>query len=1206
MSGAEQISMSFGTIELNQSFINPSSSGSDVASLHTLIRPHIDSFNSIFDDGLLDAAVADLDPRDIFDSNGNSIKFWFEDISFQRPLLPDKQALTSANPLLYPNECRERGVTYQSKLTGRICWMVNNSGAVKEETRSFGFAPVMLKSNRCHLESLSAAQLTAVREEAEELGGYFIVNGVEKLIRLLIVNRRNYPMALKRQSMASRGPLYTEYGVQIRCVRPDQTSQTLTMHYLSDGNLMIRFSYRKAEYLVPLVLILKALVPNVTDKSIYIQIIQQDAENTFLTGRVEMMLRSFRSSESQLRTQQDCLEFLGERFRPVFTSSDQASNAEIGNQLIKTMFLVHLNDPSDKFNLFILMARKVYALVAGQTIPDSPDSPQHHEILLSGHLYLGYLKERLDSTLHAIKAQISNDLRKGQANVNFLDDSYFKRVLQRASLDVGRHLQFFLATGNLNTRTGMDLQQVTGYTVVAERLNFLRFLAHFRSFHRGAFFTTMKNTDIRKLRPEQWGFACPVHTPDGPSCGLLSHLTYSCRLVAKANPEASRKVVSELTRLLVSYGAVPYIPGVSTPSNYHPVLIDGCWVALVTDEQITSIAQKLRLLRSSASTDGSCSFLEDCEIAAIPVSYSGTFPGLFLFTAPSRMLRPVRNLQSGACDYIGTLEQLHLNIALTQQAATPSHSHVELAVERMLSIVAGITPFSNYNQSPRNMYQCQMAKQTIGTPVHSHPHRCDSKLYRLYTGQAPIVRPRVYNNYSLDSYPNGTNAVVAVISYTSYDMEDAMILNKSSFERGFANAAVYKSEFYDLTLKRRRGERVSYQFSNETDSDGQETLYSLDMDGLPHVGQWVNPGDPVIRYVDVVNGSVRYEKWHDFEPAIIDQVRLISSDPDANGNKSLTSNSTALPLQRVQVKFRIPRAPVIGDKFASRHGQKGVCSQRWPAVDMPFSEQGIVPDIIINPHAFPSRMTIGMLLESMAAKSGAMMGVAQDATSFLSYPPSDENLKRGMKQKLSKKKAESKEANPKESKSQTLADDIELPAGQTASEYFGSQLKEQGFNYYGNEPLYSGITGELLRADIYFGIVYYQRLRHMVGDKFQVRTTGPVHDLTRQPIKGRQRAGGIRFGEMERDALIAHGAAYLLQDRLVNCSDYSQCYICTKCNSFLPVINLNARSHDNKSTHCSWCNSSSNIDIIAIPFVFRYLVTELMAMNIDVKIRTSQ
>ena len=149
-----------------------------------------------------------------------------------------KQALASANLLLYTNECRERG---------RICWMVNNSGAVKVETRSFGFASVMLKSNRCHLESFSAPQLTAVREEAEELGGYFIVNGVEKLIRLLIVNRRNYPMALKRQSMSTHGPLFTEYGVQIRCVRPDQTSQTLTMHYLSDGNLIIRFSYRKAK-----------------------------------------------------------------------------------------------------------------------------------------------------------------------------------------------------------------------------------------------------------------------------------------------------------------------------------------------------------------------------------------------------------------------------------------------------------------------------------------------------------------------------------------------------------------------------------------------------------------------------------------------------------------------------------------------------------------------------------------------------------------------------------------------------------------------------------------------------------------------------------------------------------------------------------------------------------------------------------------------
>ncbi len=217
------------------------------------------------------------------------------------------------------------------------------------------------------------------------------------------------------------------------------------------------------------------------------------------------------------------------------------------------------------------------------------------------------------------------------------------------------------------------------------------------------------------------------------------------------------------------------------------------------------------------------------------------------------------------------------------------------------------------------------------------------------------------------------------------------------------------------------------------------------------------------------------------------------------------------PVQTISIKLRVPRTPVIGDKFSSRHGQKGVLSQKWPATDMPFSESGIQPDVIINPHAFPSRMTIGMFVESLAGKAGALHGLAQDSTPF------------------------------------------QFDEENTAADYFGHQLMKAGFNYHGNEPMYSGITGEELGADIYVGVVYYQRLRHMVNDKYQVRTTGPVVPTTGQPIKGRKRGGGIRVGEMERDALLAHGTAFLLQDRLLNCSDYSRTWICRRCGSFLSV-----------------------------------------------------
>jgi DNA-directed RNA polymerase I subunit RPA2 len=398
----------------------------------------------------------------------------------------------------------------------------------------------------------------------------------------------------------------------------------------------------------------------------------------------------------------------------------------------------------------------------------------------------------------------------------------------------------------------------------------------------------------------------------------------------------------------------------------------------------------------------------------------------------------------------------------------------------------------------------------MGTPAHGISVRTDNKLYRIQTPQTPIVRPLLHTYYNMDEYPQGANAVVAVISYTGYDMEDAMILNKSAHERGFGYGQIYKNEFIDLGEKQRKGEDMNVFFglrcvSGKRLPTEQEVKVRefLDSDGLPQVGVKLTNGDPFYCWVDEVKGQVKVEKYKGMEDAYVDAVGILGNDQGTS------------PMQKVSIKLRIPRPPIIGDKFSSRHGQKGVCSQKYPQTDMPFSETGIVPDVIINPHAFPSRMTIGMFVESLAGKTGALLGAAQDATPFLL----GEGSTRGVPET-------------------------------SALEFFGEELVKLGYNYYGNESMYSGITGEEFKADIYIGLVYYQRLRHMVADKYQVRTTGPVHNLTQQPVKGRKRAGGIRFGEMERDSLLAHGVSFLLQDRLMNCSDYSQVCLLERLTNF--------------------------------------------------------
>ena len=324
-------------------------------------------------------------------------------------------------------------------------------------------------------------------------------------------------------------------------------------------------------------------------------------------------------------------------------------------------------------------------------------------------------------------------------------------------------------------------------------------------------------------------------------------------------------------------------------------------------------------------------------------------------------------------------------------------THQELDPTNMLSLIASLTPFSDYNQSPRNMYQCQMGKQTMGTPCHSLPHRPDNKLYRLLTPQAPIAQTARHGEYMMDEYPNGTNAVVAVLSYTGFDMEDAMILNKSSYERGFGHASVYKTIKVDIKDEAERvgsetkGDKPRMKFANKKiggrmsskDVDGsddvlvsnEQVLYpNLGEDGLPEIGTWVKQGDPLYCVVDELTGRAQTGKHKENENACVQAVRLLGSS-SSDQSKSNRGDD------KVSITLRIPRNPVIGDKFSSRHGQKGVMSVLWPHTDMPFSESGISPDVIINPHAFPSRMTIGMLIESMAGKSGALHGMFQVSVS---------------------------------------------------------------------------------------------------------------------------------------------------------------------------------------------------------------------------------
>lgn len=1050
-----------------------------MSALRELTQPHIESFNALFNNGVIDSIVANLEGVEISDGK-SCLKVCVEEVSVFKPFLPEKEYI-SVDRRLLPRECRDMLSTYRGKLVVRYGFSLNGEHFCSED-RSGGHMPIMLRSVLCHLSTMGENEHLRAREDKNEIGGYFIVNGQEKVVRFMIIQKRNHIFAQNKVSYLKKGKNLTEHSVVMRCVGRDEVASMMFVHYALDGNVYVRVFYRRSEYLMPAVLILKCLT-GATDKEIFECLYYK--EDSLLKCKLEMLLRKNGDAGMTL---------LGSKFKDVFKSQTY-TEVEAGELFLKKLIAVHLDEKQDKYNFLVGAIKKLFRLVEGEVLPDDQDNPMNHEILGTAQLFAFILKEKLEESLRMAKMFYA---KKG---FKLTKHSILENFVRKFDTQIGHKVETFLATGNYDTSKCTDVLQSTGFTILAERVNFYRFLSHFRCVNRGTFFATVKISSVRKLRPESWGFLCPVHTPDGTPCGLLNHLAHRASIFSgKENLDVS---------VLIALG-MSVLDAQGHEKDTVVVMVDGKVVGRICSRLAGHFAQQVREYRSRNAMR--------IEIVCVPCT-AGLEPGVFIFTTIGRFTRPLLNTSQGLEEHIGIMEQVFLDIALkraNESNGDASVCYVEANTTNFLSVVAGLTPFSEYNQSPRNMYQCQMAKQSMGIPFLNTKHRSTSKSYHLVYTQDPVVRTHFYDLYGLATYPIGINAIVAVLSYTAYDMEDAMVINSSSIDRGFFDATIYKSEVIEL----------------EKDCYVMET---------PSVGDVINTNDTIVKYRNRGN-EVLNIRYGGMETGCVDSVQVF-----CNQTISQLINTAV-------IKLRIGRPPTIGDKFCSRHGQKGVCSQKWPLVDMPFSESGLVPDIIINPNAFPSRMTIGMLMESLAGKAGCILGKVQMGTPFM--------------------------------------DSRDTTDGQCVDrrEAFCDELQQSGFNYYGNEPMYSGITGKEFRTDIYIGVVYYQRLRHMVSDKFQVRNTGPVQPQTRQPVQGRSKHGGVRLGEMERDALIGHGTAYILQDRLINCSDGSDFFYCKRCRSILFATK--------DACKCG----SLKINDIRLPYVFKYLVYELLAMNIRVRV----
>ena len=1092
-----------------------------------LVKQHIDSFNYFVEHEIKHIVKAN---DKVMSSADPMFYLKYLNVHVGSPEVEEGFDMTKSTT---PHDCRLRDMTYSAPITVDVEY-TRGQQRVMRNGLVIGRMPIMLRSSKCVLFGKNHNELAKVNECPYDPGGYFITRGQEKVI------------LIQEQLSKNRMIVEIDRTGNVTCQVTSSThgTKTRTNVIVKGGRYYLKHNTMEKD--VPVAVIFKAMG------------VVSDQEIVQMVGTDDNIMTAFAASleechRAEVFTQLQALKFIAARMKvkrfgnpggggkktPVDDARDVLANTVLAHVAVENF------DFKMKAVYLALMVRRIIEAQSDETQVDDRDYYGNKRMELAGSL-LSLLFEDLFKKMNFELRTIADK------NIPKVKAAQFDIVKMIRQDGITNGLENAISTGNWTIKR-FRMERL-GVTQVLSRLSYISALGMMTRVN-SQFEKTRKVSGPRSLQPSQWGMLCPSDTPEGESCGLVKNLALMTHITTEVD---ERPIV----RLAFNVGVedVHLMSGEELSNkSIFTVFLNGNILGVVKNYQ--KLVKVFKQARRKGFINGFVSIYAHMTSRCVYISSDG-----------GRLCRPyivvengkplVKNkhikrllrkemcfedfLAKGLIEYLDVNEENTCLIALYESDIEPAvTTHLEIEPFTLLGVCAGLIPYPHHNQSPRNTYQCAMGKQAMGTIALNQRNRIDTLLYNLVYPMRPMVKSKTIELINFEEMPAGQNAIVAVMSYSGYDIEDAIILNRASLDRGYGRCLVYRNS--KATMKRYQNQTADRILGPLVDATTRKAVWKhdvLDLDGIASPGMkvenkqvMVNKSMPTVTR-DPLNpleggqGGQRQVEYRDTPnvykgpiPSYIEKVMLTSNADD---------------YYLIKILLRQTRRPELGDKFSSRHGQKGVTGLIVQQEDMPFNEQGICPDMIMNPHGFPSRMTVGKLMELLGGKAGVLEGKFHYGTAF----------------------------------------------GGSKVKDICSELVKNGFNYLGKDILTSGITGEPLQAYIYHGPVYYQKLKHMVLDKMHGRARGPRAVLTRQPTEGRSREGGLRLGEMERDCLIAYGASNLLVERLMISSDAFDVDVCNDCG----LLGYKGWCHN--------CRSSLNVSSIRIPYACKLLFQELQAMNI--------